>query len=58
MEQKVDRSYSDLYRLPKQGFVVVIKETIQLLEEHIEAMADCGMSPKQVTDLKNSFSLS
>ena len=55
LEQKADRSYSDLYRLPNQEFVVVIKETIQLLEEHIEAMVDYGMSPDQITDLKNAY---
>lgn len=55
LEQKADRSYSELYRLPNQEFVVVIKETIKLLEEHIEAMADYGMSPDQVTDLKNAY---
>lgn len=55
LEQKADRSYSELYRLPNQEFVVVIKETIKLLEEHIEAMADYGMSPDQITDLKNAY---
>lgn len=55
LEQKADRSYSGLYRLPNQEFVVVIKESIQLLEEHIEGMADYGMSPDQITDLKNAY---
>ena len=55
LEQKADRSYSELYRLPNQEFVVVIKETIKLLEEHIEAMADYCMSPDQITDLKNAY---
>lgn len=55
LEQKADRSYSDLYRLPNQEFIAVTRETILLLEEHVEAMADYGMSPDQITDLKNAF---
>lgn len=55
LEKKADRSYSDLYKLANQEFMTVIRETIKLLEENVEAMTDYGMSADQVTDLKNSF---
>jgi len=55
LENKADRSYSDLYKLANQEFMTVIRETIKLLEDNVEAMADYGMSADQISDLKNSF---
>ncbi|MFD2565526.1 hypothetical protein [Aquimarina rubra] len=55
LEQKAAKSFSDLNRLRNQDFVTVITETITLLEQHLEALADYGVTADQITDLKNSF---
>ena len=55
LENKADRSYSDLYKLANQEFMTVIRETIKLLEDNVEAMAEYGISVDQISDLKNSF---
>lgn len=55
LEQKAAKSFSDLNRLRNQDFVTVVTETIILLEQHLEALADYGVTADQITDLKNSF---
>ncbi|WP_146052876.1 hypothetical protein [Aquimarina sp. I32.4] len=55
LEQKAARSFSDLYKLRNQDFITIITETIALLEEHLEELADYGVTSNQITDLKNSF---
>ncbi len=55
LEQKAAKSFSDLYRLRNQDFIVIINETILLLEEHLNSLQDYGVSAEQITDLKNSF---
>ncbi|WP_378176693.1 hypothetical protein [Aquimarina sp. SS2-1] len=55
LEQKAAKSFSDLNRLRNQDFVTVVTETITLLEQHLEALADYGVTADQITDLKNSF---
>lgn len=55
LEQKAAKSFSDLNRLRNQDFVTIITETITLLEQHLEALADYGVTADQITDLKNTF---
>ena len=55
LEQKSNKSFSDLFRLRNQEFNAVIVETIQLLEDNVEAMTDYGITPYQIQDLKNIF---
>ncbi len=52
---KASKSFSDLYRRRNQDFITVITETITLLEEHMDGLADYGVTTDQITDLKNSF---
>jgi hypothetical protein len=55
LEQKANKSYSDLYKLKNQDFKTVIGETILLLEENLTSMADYGITEDQIEDLKTSF---
>lgn len=55
LEQKAAKSFSDLNRLRNQDFVTIVTETIVLLEQYLEALADYGVTADQITDLKNSF---
>ena len=48
LEQKADKSYSDLYKLANQDFQTVVRETITLLEENLTAMADYGISEERI----------
>jgi hypothetical protein len=55
LENKADKSSSDLYKLRNEDFKTVITETITLLEGNLNNMADYGMTEPQITDLKTSF---
>ncbi|MEW7278284.1 hypothetical protein ABW636_06785 [Aquimarina sp. 2201CG1-2-11] len=55
LEQKAAKSFSDLYRLRNQDFIIIVNETILLLEEHLNDLQDYGVTADQITDLKNSF---
>lgn len=55
LEQKAAKSFSDLYRLRNQDFITVITETVSLLDQNVEPLEEYGVTPDQITDLKNSF---
>lgn len=55
LEQKAAKSFSDLYNTRNQDFITVISETITLLEQHLQELADYGVTVDQITDLKNSM---
>ncbi|MFL1896167.1 hypothetical protein ACJRPK_10715 [Aquimarina sp. 2-A2] len=55
LEQKAGKSFTELFRLRNQDFILVINETISLLEEHLKALAVYGVTAEQITDLKTSF---
>lgn len=55
LEQKAAKSFSDLYNTRNQDFITVISETIALLEQYLDTLADYGVTADQITDLKNSM---
>ncbi|KAA1242470.1 hypothetical protein [Aquimarina sp. RZ0] len=55
LEQKAAKTFTDLYSTRNQDFITVISETITLLEQHLENLADYGVTADQITDLKNSM---
>ncbi|TYP74204.1 hypothetical protein [Aquimarina intermedia] len=55
LEQKAAKSFSELYKLRNQDFILVINETISLLEVHLKALAIYGVTAEQITDLKTSL---
>ncbi|WP_378187702.1 hypothetical protein ACE939_04950 [Aquimarina sp. W85] len=55
VRQKAAKSFSDLYKLRNQEFILVINETILLLEQYLGELADYGVTADQITDLKTSF---
>ncbi len=55
LEQKAAKSFSDLNTLRNQDFIIVITETISLLEQHLAALKNYGVTHNQIIDLKHSF---
>lgn len=55
LENKSDKSYTDFYKLANANFITEIKETIELLEDHLADLKDYGVSKGQINDLKESF---
>lgn len=54
---KATNSTSDYFRLSNEDFEIKTKNTIDLLEGHVENMADYGMSADQVEEVKTTFAL-
>lgn len=52
---QANNTKSDYFRLPKQQFVTKAETTLNLLSEHVEDMADYGLSVDQVDEVKLSL---
>ena len=51
----VSNSMSDYYKLPNEVFETKVKNVIETMEAHIEAMADYGMTQQMIEDVKLQF---
>ncbi len=52
---RADNSKSDYLRLPHEDFETKVKNMIDLISTHVEAMADYGMSTEQTDEVKETF---
>lgn len=52
---QASNSMSDYLRLPNEEFEVKTKHVIQLLETHVDGMADYGLTQNQIDDVKLTF---
>jgi hypothetical protein len=55
LEQKMATSYSELNRLRNADFAPAIKAIVKAAENHMEALADYGVTTEQVESLKTDF---
>jgi len=55
LEQQASNSKTDYLSLPNEDFEIKSKQMIALLEQHMEAMADYGMTSAQVDDIKQDM---
>ena len=53
----VSNSMSDYYKLPNEAFETKVKSMIELIETHVKAMADYGMTQEMINDVKLHFDL-
>ena len=54
---KATNSQSDYFRLSHEDFEIKTKNVIALLDSHVDAMTDYGMSAAQIEEVKTSFDL-
>jgi len=55
LAQQADNSTTDYFDLPNEDFEIKVKQVIGLLETHLKAMADYGMSEEQLKDVKADY---
>ncbi|MDE0472771.1 MAG: hypothetical protein OXH57_12610 [Ekhidna sp.] len=55
LTQRANNAKSDYFRLPNEDFEIKVKQVIGLLETHLKAMADYGMSEEQLKDVKLDY---
>ena len=53
----VGNTMSNYYQLPNETFVTKVKNVIEIMETHVEAMADYGMRQEMIDDVKLQFDL-
>jgi hypothetical protein len=51
----VSNTMTDYYQLPNEDFETRVKNVIEIMETHIEAMADYGMTQGMIDDVKWQF---
>lgn len=52
---KVSNAMTHYYQLPNEDFEIRVKNVIELMEAHVEAMADYGMTQEMIDDVKLQF---
>ena len=55
LTERANNAKSDYFRLPNEDFEIKVKQVIGLLETHLAAMADYGMSEEQLKDVKADY---
>ena len=53
----VSNTMSNYYQLPNEAFETKVKSVIGLMEPHVKAMADYGMTQAMIDDVKLQFNL-
>lgn len=55
LQQQAQNAYSDYFRLSHEEFEVKTRNVIALLDAHVAAMADYGMTEEMINEVKASF---